>query len=534
MHRTRVRISIVALIAMVGALLMAFAEPAGAAPVDVSGCKAAVKPAAQITHYPAWPANQSSLRAACVFNAKVGDVDADPYLVSSSFTLHDFANVIWHNGSARTVQVNGAHTADSTINVDNCKGMTAWVNRVVSGTGIPARTTVKSVTGTCNGAAPNGTLSLNRSVTVADNTILTVDNGSGRSFGDFGTTNADATITSTALANFTSADIGCSVSGTDIPAGAVIDSINSATSAEMDMTATGTSVGNTAVITLCGTGEESTTRIDNGATYSSTTTITTAGGNRFAATDIGLRVSGTGITQPCHIISQTPTVATVGNASGAGCVTVTAGTKTIQIGEVSVTSPLNGDQMTHLNVQLDLSPDLVAGSGKCSEDIAEGFSIQGEWANPGSFIGGAFATQPAATKAIGQVIFQTSVIDFGAFIIERRALTSGDPIGVTHYDVVFPNLPTTLALCASATSPGLGLSMGFDASTSSITNLPQGTGQAGTAQLRSTRFSTTGSTTTAYMRSDDGVHTWSGVNFERLCGPLAAGAPDVDFTCGAG
>jgi hypothetical protein len=532
MHRTRVRISIVALIAMVGALLMAFAEPAGAAPVDVSGCKAAVKPAAQITHYPAWPANQSSLRAACVFNAKVGDADANPYLVSSMFTLHDFNNVFWHNGSARTTTTSAAVSASATMPVSNCKGMlaTGWVNRVISGTGIPARTTVKSVSGACN---PTGTFTLNRTVTVANGATVTVDNGNGRSFGDFSTTNGSTTLTSTALANFdATTDVGCSVSGTDIPLGTTITAVGSATSATMSAAATATVAGT--VITLCGTDEESTTRIDNGATYTTTTTITTAGGNRFTATDVGLRVSGTGITQPCHIVSQTPTVATVNNGTGGGCVTVSAGTKTIQIGEVSVTAPANGDQMTHLNVQLDLEPLLVAGSGNCNQDIAEGFSIQGEWANPGAFVGGAFATQPSATKAIGEIIFDTSVVDFGAYVIERRNGTPGDPIGVVHYDVVFPNLPTTLALCASATSPGLGLSIGFDATTSTITALAQGTGQAGTAQLRATRASTTGSSSTAYMRSDDGVHTWSGTNFERLCGPLAAGAPDVDFTCGSG
>lgn len=59
---------------------------------------------------------------------------------------------------------------------------------------------------------------------------------------DGATTNADATVTS-ATAAFTAADVGAPISGTNIPAGAYVASINSATSVEISANATGTGSG---------------------------------------------------------------------------------------------------------------------------------------------------------------------------------------------------------------------------------------------------------------------------------------------------
>jgi len=68
-----------------------------------------------------------------------------------------------------------------------------------------------------------------------------------RSVTDGATTNTDATVTSTSGA-FTDADIGKSISGTGIPAGATIVSINSGTSVEISAAATATATGLTIVI----------------------------------------------------------------------------------------------------------------------------------------------------------------------------------------------------------------------------------------------------------------------------------------------
>jgi uncharacterized phage protein gp47/JayE len=64
----------------------------------------------------------------------------------------------------------------------------------------------------------------------------------GRVLTDAATTNTDATVTS-ATGAFTDADIGRSVTGTGIPGGATIASVNSATSIELSAAATATAAG---------------------------------------------------------------------------------------------------------------------------------------------------------------------------------------------------------------------------------------------------------------------------------------------------
>jgi len=377
---------------------------------------------------------------------------------------------------------------------------------------------------------------------------LNIENSNVRSVAD-ATTNGTTTLTST-NANFTVNDEGASITGTDIPDGTTIVSPGGFVSATQ-VTLTNASVADPGpppgppfphvnqVITIGGTqdilagptavlGKINTTRTVNDATFSSTSVINTPAAG-LQVSDVGLKVAGAGITQPCYINSVAGANATLSSACNDG----TAGTKTVTIGEPSATAPTNGETALNQQVQLDLNPGLVAGSGLCSDDQAEGFGIAGTWINPGAFVGGAFATQPAGTKAIGEIQFKTSVITYGAYVIERKAATAGDPIGAIHYDVVFPNVPTTLALCARATSPGLGFSIGLPATTPSVAGLGTGVGRPGTAQLRSTRASTTGATTTVFITSDDGVHTWTGTEFNRLCG-VPAGTPDVNAVCGDG
>lgn len=76
---------------------------------------------------------------------------------------------------------------------------------------------------------------------------VTLASTAGRTVTDGATTNADATVTS-ATAAFTSADVGAAISGTGIPAGATIVSINSGTSVEISANATATATGVTITI----------------------------------------------------------------------------------------------------------------------------------------------------------------------------------------------------------------------------------------------------------------------------------------------
>jgi len=521
-----------------------------ATPVDISGCKASTVTGAEMGHYPAWPGSQSALRVACIFNAKVGDVDANPNLVSSKFTIHDFSNVQYHNGAARTVT---GTTSGSTLTISSSTAdLGTFVNRSISGPGLAPRTFVKSIVG--------ATATLNVPVTTGSTGSFKIDNSTARSVKD-ATTNGTTTLTS-ASANFTVADEGASVTGTDIPDGTTIVSPGGFVS-PTQVTMTNASVTDpppappfphvNQVITIGGTqdilagptaalGKITSTRTVNDGTYTATTINSPAAD--FKASDIGLPVSGTGIAANCFIHSFAGATATLSSA----CVTNvgTAGLNVFTIGDPTATAPTNGESALNQQVQLDLNPTLVAGSGPCSADEAEGFGIAGTWANPANgtagFVGGAFATQPGpsvsspstpGTKAIGEIVFKTSVITYGAYVIERKAATAGDPIGAIHYDLVFPNVPTTLALCSSATSPGLGFSVGLPATTPSVAGLATGVGRPGTAQLRSTRASTTGSNSTIYITSDDGVHTWAGTEFNRFCS-IPATTPDVNFVCGDG
>jgi len=141
-------------LAAIGMCVIAPAANA-ATPNLLNTCKAAgpggtdITPAAEMGHYPAWPGSQSYLRVACIFNHSTG---GSGDFVSSTFTIHDFSNVVYHNGAARTVTASGG--AGTTITTADCRGMAAFVNRGITGTNVAARTFVTSVTGGC---APGGT-----------------------------------------------------------------------------------------------------------------------------------------------------------------------------------------------------------------------------------------------------------------------------------------------------------------------------------------------------------------------------------------
>jgi len=493
-----------------------------------NGCKASTTPGAEMGQYPAWPGSQSYLRVACIFNHSTGGTGD---FVSSTYTIHDFGNVVWHNGAARTITNTAAIAVGATtFTATDCTSATGFVNRTISSTvagGLDVQSFVTSISGAC-------LVTLNRPTVgaIPAGTSFRIDNAISRAVDDATVSTVAPNITSL-KANFTAADNGLSVTGSDIPNGATL-TVVSATQANVSIAPTAPSAA--ATVTFGGSldntvGPITTTRTVNDATSTATTISSPAA--KFQPSDIGLKVSGPGITQPCYIASRVVLTATLSSA----CATANATAHVVTIGDPTVTAPAVTDTVLNQAVQLPLDPGLVAGSPNCNRDESSGFGIEGTWLNPGSFFTGAlgFATQPPNTKAIGEVLFTTSVIKFGAYVIEMPNAT--DPlIGVPHYNLVFPNVPTTLALCASTpTSPGLGFSVGVNGTTVSAAALPSGTGRPGTAQLRNTKASTTGSTTTIFITDDvngPGVK-WTGSEFNRICG-IAAGTPDINFVCGDG
>jgi hypothetical protein len=362
---------------------------------------------------------------------------------------------------------------------------------------------------------------------------LLIENSNVRAVTDATLAPASPNITST-QANFTAADNGLSVSGTNIDGGFTGGTLTVLSATTADIAGATITAGAAQTVTIGGTVETTTTRTFNDGTFPATNQISSpsATGARFQVSDVGLRVSGAGITQPCYVLTRnSATLVTLTSACNDG----SAGTKVVTLGEPTRTAPVATDTVLNQGVQLPLSPALVAGSAPCTADQSAGFGIEGTWLNPGSFVGGAFATQPANSKAIGEILFSTSVINYGAYVQEMPV--SSDPtIGAAHYNLVFPNVPTTLALCPStATSPGLGFSIGVNGTTVSQSAIPSGVGRPATAQLRSTRASNAGAASTVFITDDiNGAGTnWTGSEFNRFCS-VPAGPPVINFICGDG
>jgi hypothetical protein len=518
--------------------MIVVALPANAnTPNFKNGCKATTTPGAAMGHYPAWPGDQGYLRVACIFSHSTATAGPGDF-VSPTFTIHDFANAVYHNGAARTMTANVAAPPGSiSFSVADCTSATGWVNRVISGPGIASRAFVTSITAAC-------VLTLNIPTVapgIAVGDTFLVENSSVRSVSTANVQPASPMVCDP-TANFTAADTGLSVDGTDIVPGTTITGPSGPGC--VDISTPPTVAAPNQVITIGGTLDGSfpaptavtTTRTINDATFPVMNQIS-SNAARFFNTDVGLRVSSTvpgEITQPCYIQQRISAVlVTLSSACNNGV----AGLHTITIGEPSRTAPISTDTVLNEGVQLPLDPTLVPGVQPCSTDNASGGGVEGSWLNPGSFVGGAFATQPPGTKAVGEILFTTSVITYGAYVLEIPGGLGIDPlIGAYHFNLVFPNVPTGLALCPSSpTSPGLGFSIGVNATTLSQGAIGTGDGRPGTAQLRSTRFTTLGSSTTVYITDDvngAGVK-WVGPDFNRLC-TIPATTPDINFVCGAG
>lgn len=545
MRRFRSRLIAVTVAAVLATPLLGPASPAAAIPAG-DGCNfASGITSAVIGWFPGTPASMSRLKVACTFNNNSGTSQ-----VSASWSVHDGNAIQYHNGAARTVTTSAAAAAGATtLQFDTASNgivglpvAPTQMNRIITGTGVAARTVVTSMTA-------GGLATLNRPLTgaVANGASLIIENAHARTVDD--ATYGAPDLVNSVQANFTAADIGLSISGTGIPANSTIIAINSPTQAQIS--AGYASLAPT--VSIGGSLLTSSVRQITGATTTSAVRInSTAAG--WTASDIGLKVTGTcnqltaaagddTVIPPNTYITATPSGANADTTGGlvagwSGC--------TLVVGAPNANAPVNGDVAADQGVMLNLNPSLVAGSDDCANDQPEGFAIVAKWYNPGSFQGtgitnaqpGPTASAPAAapSKAIGQLFFDTSAADFSAFVLERKPLTAGDPIGVVHYDVTFPFAPTGLALCpSSASSPGLGLSLSVHAITSSQSTLPSGTGRPGTGQVRSVLPSTTGGyTTTVYVKSDSAVTFSPAGNFNRLC-VYPAGTPNpINFQCGAG
>lgn len=464
------------------ALVIPLASPTSAlTAADTLGCDFGMFPTA--------PGGQSGARFSCNFTA--GNTRAVQL-------YHDFPTAVWHNGAAKTVTASTT-SASKTLTAANGRfSAVADTNRTVSGPGIQPYTFITTVV-----SATQVTLSRAATAT-ASGVSVKVENSNARSVND-GVTNSVGSATHaknqvvSAMANFNGQDVGKSISGTNIPAGATITAVVNAAKATISVDTTAS--GSAAVITIGASQIVTSTReindgvVANSATATSTQkkTITSAS-VKWAASDVGLPVTGTCIPAGSYIVSVAPALGqAVLNQETTGCVSP-FGARRLVIGDPTVTAPANGDGMATLASALILNPTLVVGSPACSTNTVYGTSLSGSWYNPGSYLTAVRPTQ----ATIGQIAFRTAVVNFAAYVIQVNANTAGDPQTAAHFDISFPSLPTGLAAC-----PGTGTtaSVSFSGSTASSANVATGVGRPSTPLRGLTRPASASVTSSAYYTS---------------------------------
>jgi hypothetical protein len=549
--------------------------------VSAGPATAAVVDACSIGQYPNAPAGQSNLKAACTFtSASVG----------SSTTIVDSPLAMWHNGAAWTQAgavitsgsnivtaatghfqasdfhhtisngavgiVNGSFitavnsptsitismkatssVSGQTVKIENTtarrvtdsvvtNGSTTLTSatanfdaatdtgRVVSGTNLPAYDTIAVVntpTSVTLSAAANGTATA-QALTIGANEM---PDATTRQIMDAQI--SGNTLTS-ATANFSSSnsgDLQLPVTGCSIPAGAYIASVTNPTTVQLSAPAT-------AVLPLA---------FADGVTTSGSKTVTSATAN-FSTCDVGKTITGAGIPANAKIATFTNSTTVVlgaaatATATGVSLTVGTEGEKAV-IGLPTVTAPASGDVMSSLSTALPLSPSLVPGSPKCTLNVPTGSTIEGQWENPGAFAATALSTF-VPSGAIAQILYNTSVVGFSAFVMPVAAGAGADPQPAAHYDVVFASLPTGLALCPSSPA-GLGSTFQFAGSTPTIQGKGAAAGRTGSAYVRSLNGLGSGvpsQTNTLYLITNKPL------TFSTSC--LTTYPGDVNFVCGNG
>jgi hypothetical protein len=154
-------------------------------------------------------------------------------------------------------------------------------------------------------------------------------------------------------------------------------------------------------------------------------------------------IAGSGAAVPFTVTGLSGTALTISAASCPTGISATVGTLTI--GEPDATAPVNGAPMMTLNAALNLNPSLVKTQDDCARNTVDGFQVVGMWKNPGFYGAG---TTPVPVS-VGQIVFPTAVVQFSGNIVPKKGATNNGDAQVTqsHYDFVFPSLPTSAAVC---------------------------------------------------------------------------------------
>jgi hypothetical protein len=529
MSRRKFRIGLVAAALALASLIVA--SPAGAA---VDSC--ATAGSGGISMYPNTPGGQSNLKVSCTLTTATG-------FASHFYKTEDFPQAVWHFGAGRQVTGNTTsgspnivltvgHLASTDVNHPiSGFGSSASLNGgsppavALTNSGLPAGVFIKTFTD-----ATHAVLSANATGTFTARK-WTLENTTSRTVTDGKTTSGSGTVTS-ASANFQLADVGRTITGTNMAHGAKITARASTTSITVAPVATATTTTGTFTQLSVGPAANQTTArtVHDGNTTATQTTLTSASAS-FQSWDKDLPITGPGIPAGDYIKTVTNATTVVLNAAA----TATSTTAALVIGQPSATAPTNGDTALNLGAELDLNPTLVAGSDACSLNTPEGFDITGGWLNPGSFVTGLAdsSTDVSLNKpVIGELAVPTAVVTFNGYLEQVPASTAGESQTAAHYDIVFPFLPTALALCNPGTA---GLAATFNnlaVAHSQTANLPTNVGPPSSAQIRALKDITTASvSSTAFLHiRASNTSTTDAFSFSKACAETYPGISD--FGCG--
>ncbi len=418
-------------------------------------------PSCLASNFPAVSGGESSLKVSCI--VPVGTA------AGTKTTIKDYAQARWHSGAARLSAADGTFTSGSAVVTSTTGHFVAGdVNHQVTSDlpGIPAGAFIKTFT-----SATSVTLNV---VTTASATtaVLTVENSSARHATDV--TRSATTLLTSATANFKAGDVGAIVTGTGIKPGTKISVVGvSGANTTATISQPTNQAGSNGYLTinpvLQPASNRKVTDLHNPSAAASATIISATAG--FTQSDVGLAVVGIGTGWPVGARIITVTSATTAVMSATATLGVAA-THVALIGNPDVGAPTDGSTVAQLGAELQLSPTLVASSDDCANHTPEGFSIQGTWENPASFVAPSLTLGAAPSNSVGQIVYNNSSAAFAGYVV--RSLTG-------TYTFIIPVLPTALAQCAGT---ALGSVFTFNPITAGQSLLPTGLAAPNTAVVR--------------------------------------------------
>jgi len=449
--------SVLAAVAIATAgLIPIFVSPAGATNnCGPGGGSTGAVNASAGSEFPVGPGALAQLKIDCHSDAGVS---------ADNIILHDAADGNWHHGAARSVTITPTSSSTAISYASGAIG-SADIGRSISFTCQTGGSYILTA------GLTSGTVSkANKTGCVANETAL-IEYSTNRLLQDVSCTSGSTTLTGTANDLFSAADIGRSVSGG--PYGGAggpwrITAVNSPVNTATISAPAPEACPTPAAITIGAQSYATTTPF--GAVWpSSAMTVqlsnsaagtTGAGGQGFTCSGSNLALAGSATTAipsfsagwvglKVVVIGTTTVTTTVASFSSpnlvlaAPCpagISSVAGSATIGVPDAN--APVNGAAMMELNAELNLNPSLVKTQDNCDRNSIEGFEVVGMWRNPGSYTAGTVAV-PVST---GQIAFPTAVVTFAGNIVPKKGGDTQE-VGVSHWDFVFPSLPTSSAVC---------------------------------------------------------------------------------------